>query len=172
MNFKKIIRVIFTIPLISLSHAKSLNTVTLCSANEIDIASCQIAESKKRIVSICHDEKKNKTEYRFGKRNKVELIQSFDASHKLLRWKDLGTGSTYFGFKNNQTFYSLSIPQEKNEAKAFLEAFTNDGHSKFQKSCTTNSFGETAKKLITIQDVSDRKVRDSGFDFPAMFYKK
>lgn len=104
-------------------------------------------------------------------KNKIELIKFFDKKNNLLRWTDISTGTIYFGFKNNETLYSLGVPSEAYGSKVFLEAFTNKGKNLFEKECTTNSFGETRKKTNTIKDVEDSVIRNSGFDFPVMFFK-
>lgn len=172
MNLKKIILCFFSLLLSDYTNAKSFNKISLCKVDEIDLVSCQINEPKKRIVSICHDKRKNVTEYKFGKKNKIELTQIFTPEKNLLRWTDVATGTVYFGFKNGQAYYSLGVPQKRYGAKTFLEVTSTNQKMLFQKECTENSFGETDKKLSTIKNVPDDKVRNGGFDFPAMFYTK
>ena len=84
---------------------------------------------------------------------------------------DIATDTVYFVFKNGISYYSLGVSHESYGSKVFLGVFTVNRKNLFQKECTTNSFGEAKAKLKTIKDVEDSVIRESGFDFPIIFYK-
>lgn len=44
------------------------NEINLCKSDEIEIAACQIDETKERLISFCLDKKRDVINYRFGKK--------------------------------------------------------------------------------------------------------
>ncbi|MBT8765825.1 hypothetical protein [Metapseudomonas boanensis] len=137
----------------------------LCDANEIMIASCFFDEPQRRILSICADKGGEEIFYRFGRKDKVELSTAFSRNKKISRWIDLGTYTTYFGFRVGKYSYIFGIPEEAYGAKAFLKVKKNQDEI-MSRECTENTFGEKLMAAPSINDVDDEIIRDSGFIFP------
>jgi hypothetical protein len=142
------------------------NEINLCKSDEIEIAACQIDETKERLISFCLDKKRDVINYRFGKKNSIELTTKFTNENKLQRWTDMGTYTVYLGFKRGEYSYSLGIPQETINAKAFLSIKRNRERLGHDKLCVGNSFGDKNISSNSIIDIDDEVVRSGGFDFP------
>ena len=138
---------------------------TLCKADEIMIASCQIDEKKSRNLSICSDSDKEKIIYRFGRKNNIEMSVIFSRENRLSRWLDIGTYTTYFGFRKGDYGYSFGVPQQTYGAKAFLDITWKDRLIQ-NHDCVGNSFGETNLLSAAVLDVPDGSIRDNNFLFP------
>lgn len=142
------------------------NEISLCKSDEIEIAACQIDEPKERLISFCLDNKTDVVNYRFGKKNSMELITTFTNENKLQRWTDVGTYTVYLGFKRGEYSYSFGIPQETINAKAFLSIKRKGETLWHDKLCAGNSFGDKNISSNSIIDIDDEDVRNSSFDFP------
>lgn len=136
-----------------------------CRNNEVLIASCNISGEVPKIATFCANEKSETIRYTFSKNGSSDLTVNFDEQHKLKRWVDLGTYTTYFGFVRGAYSYVLLVPEEKPSAVAILEVKKN-GDVISSKNCDTNSFGTQDIKMKTIDDVPDSFVRENGFKFP------
>jgi hypothetical protein len=138
---------------------------TLCRINEIVIASCRLDEAKGRVVSFCANTNKNIVTYRVGSNSDLEMDIKFSKRKPVSRWLDIGTYTTYFGFRREAYSYVFGVPQESLGAKAFLEVIKND---KIIASldCTDNSYGEKNIDSEAIISVGDDSVRDNEFLFP------
>lgn len=138
---------------------------TLCNANEIMIASCQIDEQKFRKLSICSAQDKETIVYRFGKKKKIEMSVIFSRKNRLNRWSDIGTYTTYFGFRKGDYGYSFGVPQQTYGAKAFLDITWRDKLIQ-SHNCMSNSFGETNLLNDAVFEVPDDSIRNNKFLFP------
>lgn len=148
-----------------LNTAVHASEETLCKAKEIMIASCQLDETKTRILSFCSTADKNKVVYRFGKKTNLELKVAFSGANRMWRWLDAATYTTYFGFRKGIYGYSFGVPQETYGAKAFLD-ITKGGELIRSQNCIDNSFGEKHLLSEAIHDVTDGSVRNNNFLFP------
>jgi hypothetical protein len=137
---------------------------TLCSSDEVVIASCHLNERSNRIVSFCASA--DKINYRFGSSSKMELIAVFSSEDRLSRWVDRATYTVYLGFERAKYSYVFGVPQETLGAKAFLDV-SKHHKNLMSAECTDNSFGEKDLVSQVIQEVEDNFVRDNGFIFPS-----
>jgi hypothetical protein len=137
---------------------------TLCSLDEVVIASCHIS-AKNKIVSFCSSSDREKISYRFGVVSKIELEAVFSNNIPLSRWVDVATYTVYLGFKRREYNYVFGVPQETLGAKAFLDV-TKGSESIMSAVCTDNSFGEKNLINTAIRDMEDESVRSNGFLFP------
>ncbi|MCX0501614.1 hypothetical protein [Erwinia billingiae] len=136
-----------------------------CRGGETLIASCILPGEREKKAEFCINKKTNSIYYAFKMGPDVQLKVDFTENRKLKRWVDKWTYTTYFGFNQGRYDYILGIPEEKFEAVAFLK-IKKDGKTLSAKSCRNNSFGEKGILSNKIEDVSDEKVRGSGFNFP------
>jgi hypothetical protein len=150
---------------LSMNVAAQASKTTLCQREEIMIASCQIDENLKRILSICSSGDRKSIAYRFGTKSKIEMEVDFSRHRRVSRWDDSWTHTIHFGFKIGEYGYILGVPQETYGAKAFLDVTKGDTLIKSSQ-CLENSFGEKALLSEAIVDIPDAAVRDSGFIFP------
>ncbi|WP_223515943.1 hypothetical protein [Pseudomonas sp. GL-R-26] len=139
--------------------------VDLCKADEMVIASCRLSEAKGRVVSFCASANKKTISYRVGSNSDLEMNIQFSNKKPVSRWLDVGTYTTYFGFRRAAYSYVLGVPQESLGARAFLEVAKND---KILTSvdCVDNSYGEKNIDSEAIINVQDDLVRSNGFLFP------
>lgn len=136
-----------------------------CGLSETLIASCELSGKVKRVATFCANTRDDTIRYAFKKGGSLELVVNFNKRHKLKRWVDLGTYTTYLGFSQGGYSYVLSVPEEKPGVVAQLDVRKN--HQIISaKQCNENSFGEEGIKMNSIEDVSDSLVRDNGFKFP------
>lgn len=136
-----------------------------CGTNEVLVASCNIPGKGLQVATFCANKKSDTIRYTFSKNGSSELIVDFDTQHKLKRWVDLGTYTTYLGFERGVYSYVLSVPEEKPGAVALLDVKKN-GNIISTKKCDSNSFGAQDIKIKSIDDVPDSLVRENGFKFP------
>ena len=134
-----------------------------CANGEIVIASCTLQDRGEAV--FCLNKPSGDLYYSFKKNNDLELKVTFTKVNKLKRWVDLGTYTTYFGFINEGFGYSLGVPEEKPNARAFLNIKQN-GKLISLRDCESNSFGEKEIKSDKIEEVNDLDVRNNGFRFP------
>lgn len=126
---------------------KNTEDPTLCTGNEISVVSCAIAAPKNKIVSVCaiqRDKSITGIEYRFGKKAAVEMTYPVNekTKNKIYRGTLRATHTKIFGFKINEYFYVIGVPQESFGARAFLQIRKNGSIVKNMQ-CTSNSFGES-----------------------------
>ncbi|MCK1792054.1 hypothetical protein [Pseudomonas violetae] len=138
---------------------------TLCTTDEVMIASCHLNEKKNRILSFCSSADKKVVSYRFGLISKVELDAVFSSEAPLSRWVDTATYTVYLGFRRAKYSYVFGVPQETLGAKAFLDV-AKDNKDLMSAECTDNSFGEKDLGSEAIHEVEDEFVRSNGFIFP------
>lgn len=136
-----------------------------CNAGDILVASCNLPGEIQRHASFCAEKDSDVIKYLFRRDNKLELEVDFNSRNKLKRWVDLGTYSTYLGFKKGQYSYVLIVPEERPNAVAILK-ISKGGEAISTKRCDSNSFGEVEIKSNSIEDVLDATVRNDGFEFP------
>lgn len=135
-----------------------------CVGDEVPMAYCLLPGDVKRRASICTDKLGN-LYYRFTRNGKTELKVNFNRNHKLRRWVDKATYTTYFGFSKGEYSYVIGVPEEKPNARAFLEV-TKKSKIIFTQNCVENFFGEKHIKNNFIEDVPDDYVRKNNFAFP------
>lgn len=120
---------------------------SLCSSYEVNIASCEIDNKSKNILSICAESSNygkyfDSIHYRYGKKTNISL--KYTASSKnnniFYRGVDKGTYTTFIGFNNIEHFYIIGIPSERNNARAFLTIY-RDKKLISNLQCKANSFG-------------------------------
>lgn len=139
--------------------------ISLCTSDEVMIASCNLNEKKNRVLSFCASPDKKIVNYRFGFSSKIELDAVFSSEAPLSRWVDVATYTVYLGFRRGKYSYVFGVPQETLGAKAFLDV-ARDNKDVISAECTDNSFGEKNLSSKAIQDVEDESVRNNGFLFP------
>ncbi|MGI0118567.1 hypothetical protein [Zooshikella sp. RANM57] len=110
----------FLLLIMSLCSVKLVASENLCKIGEKIIFSC--LTSKKKIISLCLEKNKNKLQYRFGKKSKIEMIFPNQESNTLSYFKY----SNYFryqteysaiSFKNDDFIYSIYNKYEGNGYK-------------------------------------------------------
>ena len=136
-----------------------------CKTNEILIASCNLSGKTSSYAAICAHKDSHEIYYVFQKKSTPELVVNFSKNKKLSRWVDLGTYTTYFGFKQGSYSYIIGIPEERPGAVAFMD-IKKDGVKISSIDCNSNSFGDKNIKSISIKDISDDFVRSNRFEFP------
>lgn len=147
-------------------HVTSCGAETsLCTSDEVMIASCHLKEKKNRTLSFCASSDKKKVSYRFGSNSKVELDTVFSIEGPLSRWVDVVTYTVYFGFRHGRYSYVFGVPQETLGAKAFLDV-ARDNKNVMSAECTDNSFGEKSLSSEAILEVEDGSIRNNKFLFP------
>lgn len=137
----------------------------LCASSEIMVATCVLNEKKSRTLSFCSSADHKKMHYRVGSKTKLEMDVSFSKKKPMSRWVDIGTYTTYFGFRSMDYAYVLGVPEERFGARAFLEVSKKDKPI-MGRTCVTNSFGEKALLNEAMEEVDDRIVRGNHFLFP------
>lgn len=148
-------------------HIDASGTETsLCTSDEVIVASCHLNEKKSRIISFCASTDKKIINYRFGLQSKIELDVSFSGDAQLSRWVDIATYTVNFGFRHGEGYsYIFGIPQEALGAKAFLEVARND-EELVGIECINSSFGEKNLTSEAVREVEDERVRNNNFLFP------
>jgi hypothetical protein len=131
---------------------------TLCKNNEIVIASCEIAKSNKKNISICASkstETNQYTAYRYGDINKIELdytASNSNPKNKIFRGTYTGASNqtTLYWFYNNSLMYQIEIP-----LTGVVELSVLDGKRQIlSKKCKTNALGYPDLKHDFIIDKS------------------
>jgi hypothetical protein len=120
---------------------------SLCSSYEVNIASCEVDNKSKKAFSICAESSDygksfDSIHYRYGTTTKVSLEYTANTVNKNLFYRgiDMGTYTTFIGFKNIEHFYTIGIPPERHNARAFLTIY-RDKKVISNLQCQTNSFG-------------------------------
>lgn len=134
-----------------------------CHSDEILIASCSILKTE--LIRFCFNLKTERISFFLKKENQPELTIKFDKNNTLKRWVDLGTYTTYFGFKEGAYSYILGVPEERPNARAFFDIEQN-GQTVDSKECNDNSFGIKHIKTESVEDILDSSVRENSFKFP------
>ena len=164
-----------TTPTDNNSQLKSTDSLSLCQKTEVAVVACQIDEPQGRLLAICHSNEINNTNvtndgpkvhYRLGTLSNIDSSKAFTKHNPLLRWVDTSAYTTYFGFKQNNKYYSVGVPQETDGAKVFIEIFDEKGQALSGLSCISNSFEHKMLTSPAILDLSDEDVYQQGGHFP------
>lgn len=148
------------------THMNSYGAETsLCTSDEVMVASCHLNEKKNMVLSFCANPDKKTVNYRFGFSSKIELDAVFSSEAPLSRGVDVAAYTVYLGFRRGKYSYFFGVPQEALGAKAFLDVAMNY-KDVMSAECTDNSFGEKSSSSKAIQNVEDESVRNNGFLFP------
>lgn len=158
---------------ISILFLNKVHSESLCLEQENIVASCQLNEVKKRKISICYSSLKEKAFYRIGKDiNNLEMTKEFTKNEPLIRWLNLGTYTTYFGFKNGTYYYQIADSDRVGQ-KPFLTVTDKSGKELLDKTCSDISEGNKKFKSNVIVDVDNDVVLNSkNLSFPVMFYEE
>lgn len=154
------------------SQLKSTDSLSLCQKLEVAVVACQIEEPQGRLLAICHSNEISNTNvsqtvhYRLGTPSNIDSSKAFTKHKPLLRWVDTSAYTTYFGFKQNNKYYSVGVPQETEGAKVFIEIFDEKGQALSGLSCINNSFEHEMLTSPAILDLSDEDVYQQGGHFP------
>lgn len=148
----------------------SFDSSSLCQTTEIALVSCQMDEPQQRLLAICHAKDSQEVHYRLGTQSNMDADKAFSANAPLLRWLDSSAYTTYFGFKHNDQYYSVGVPQEAHGAKVFMDIFDKQGKEVSNLSCTDNSFAQKALASPAIIDLSDQEMYQHGTNFPYDYY--
>ena len=151
--------------LVSWTTSESLRAEdeSLCVSGETMIATCQI-ERNKTTMSICAADG-DKVVYRSGTPEKLDPVIEFTQASPLTRWVDLGTYTTYFGYRAGEYAYILGVPEEKYGAIAFF-SLTERNKRLDTIDCADNSFGEKRYLSRAIKDIDDEFARANKSTLP------
>ncbi len=133
-------------PIHAISIERNSSSETLCQPTlEITVASCEVNTPKKTLMSICassdnYGKDFGTIAYLYGSKSKLQLKKQFKQVGTVFRGVDDGTYTTFLGVKNGTYLYVVGIPEEKINAKAFLQIY-NNGKEIQTLECKTNSFG-------------------------------
>ncbi len=136
---------------------------SLCNLDEIMIATCDLEteHSSRSICGLGNDT----VYYRGGTRRNLDFVIEFTQSFPISRWLDLGTYTTYFGYRDDERAYIFGVPEEKYGALAFL--VSRDNHkSEDIVQCLENSFGDKKYPSRAIKDIDDDYARENKFRLP------
>lgn len=139
---KRITLILISLPLTSVFASE-------CKTDETLIASCNLSGKVSRSAFFCVSKTSDLIRYTFERDHKPELVVNFNPKDKLKRWLDLGTYSTYLGFKKSTYSYVLIIPEERPEAVALMDVSRN-GRRISRSRCNANSFGKKDIKSNSI----------------------
>lgn len=136
---------------------------SLCNSDETMIATCDL-KTEKSSRSICGigDET---VFYRSGTREHLDFAIEFNPPSPITRWIDLGTYTTYFGYRDGERAYILGVPEEKHGALAFLVS-RKKNESEDMIECHENSFGDKKYPSKAIKDIDDDYARENKLWLP------